>query len=83
MTRVIDGIMSDIVLDSGFLITDKDADILCDWLNSYAEALEKGWVKRGSEGDPKAQKYSKVRSFSRAVDKARNSETDKSGGCCK
>ena len=74
MTRVVNGIYDTIELDTGFFITDKEADILCDWLGCYADALEKAWVRAGSQGNPKSAKHVKVRSFINAVARKRNGE---------
>lgn len=70
MTRVIGGIFDDVELGTGYFIPDKQIMLLREWLGCYADALEKGWVKRGSVGDPKHEKFAKVRSFLRATDLA-------------
>lgn len=72
MTRVVNGIYDDIELQTGFFIEDKRIDIIVGWLDSYANALEKQWIKNGSEGDPKIQKFAQVRSFKAAVERGRN-----------
>lgn len=71
MTRVVKGIYDDVTLDTGFFLADKEIDIVVDWLESYAKALESSWVKKGSEGDPRKQKFSKVRSFGAAINRNR------------
>lgn len=67
MTRVVSGIYDDVELATGIFLSDNEVDIVIDWLDSYADALEKSWVKKGSEGDPLKQKFAKVRSFKKAV----------------
>lgn len=71
MTRVVNGIFDDAVLSNGFFIEDKKIDIIIEWLDSYANALERQWVKNGSQGDPAVQKFAKVRSFKAAINKSR------------
>jgi len=71
MTRVVDGIFDTAELDTGFFIPDNQVDLLCEWLGAYADALERAWVKNGSDGDPKIQKFNRVRSFLRAVERHR------------
>ena len=73
MTRVVNGIYDDIVLDTGFFIADKEADLLCDWLGSYAEALEKTWKRNGAPPKP-TPKHVKVRSFINAVARKRKGD---------
>ena len=74
MTRVVKGIYDTVELETGMFITDKETDIICGWLESYANALEKSWVKNGSVGDPKKQKFVAVRSFQKAVERKRQGE---------
>lgn len=73
MTRVVNGIYDDIVLDTGFFVTDKEVDLLCDWLAAYADALEKAWKRNGSPAKP-TPKHVKVRSFINAVARKRKGE---------
>ena len=72
MTRIVNGFYDDVVVDSGFFISDADADLLCSWLAAYADALEKAWIRNGSQGSPKAAKHAKVRSFIAAVARGRD-----------
>lgn len=74
MTRIVDGIYDELVMDTGFFIKDKEADILCEWLAAYADALEKAWIRKGSQGNPKSAKHTKVRSFIRAVERKRKGD---------
>lgn len=71
MTRVVEGIYDDVELGSGFFISDRQADVIADWLESYAQALEKAWLRNGGTGDPSKQKHEVVRSYIRAVKKLR------------
>lgn len=71
MTRVVKGIYDDVCLDTGFFLVDKEIDILVEWLESYAKALENSWVKKGGEGEPNKQKFAKVRSFGAAIKRNR------------
>ena len=71
MTRVVNGIYDTVELDTGFFVTDKETDILCGWLGSYADALEKAWARNESQGNPKTAKHAKVRSFINAVARKR------------
>lgn len=71
MTRVINGIYDDVCIDTGFFLGDREIDILVEWLESYAKALENSWSRKGGEGDPGKQKFTKVRSFGAAVKRNR------------
>jgi len=71
VTRVVDGIYDTVELHTGFFLPDSQVDVICGWLDSYADALEKAWERKGSEGDPAKQKFAKVRSFKRAVEEGR------------
>lgn len=71
MTRVVKGIYDKVELDTGFFISDRDADLLCDWLGSYSDALEKAWQRANPNGNPRAAKHTKVRSFITAVARLR------------
>ena len=77
MTRVYKGIYDDVVLDTGFFITDKETDLLCDWLGFYADALEKAWTRANPNADAKVArtaKHAKVRSFIKAVARKRKGD---------
>lgn len=76
MTRIVNGIYDDLVMDTGFFISDQETDILCDWLESYASALERAWERSGSEGNPRTAKHAKVRSFIKAVTRKRKGEAE-------
>ena len=71
MTRVVKGIYDDVCLDRGFFLCNKEVDIVVDWLESYAKALENSWRKKGGEGNPSKQKFAKVRSFGAAIKRNR------------
>lgn len=67
MNRVVNGIYDNVELGTGIFLEDKEIDIIIGWLDSYADALEKSWESQGSQGNPKTQKFAKVRSFKAAV----------------
>lgn len=71
MTRIKNGIWDEVELESGFFITERDTDIICDWLKSYSDALEAAWRSKGSEGEERKAKHTKVRSFILAVERKR------------
>lgn len=69
MTRIKNGFWSDVELEDGFFLTDKEVAIVTEWLECYAEALEKAWKRSGSPSDGKTPKHVKVRSFAKRVQK--------------
>ena len=74
MTRVVNGIYDDIELDTGFFISDKEADLIASWLTCYADALEAAWKRANPDADAKTArgaKHRQVRSFVDAVARKR------------
>lgn len=74
MVRIKNGFWSDVALEDGYFLDDSEIAIVTEWLECYAEALEKAWVRAGSPRGNGVPKHMKVRSFGRKVKKLAEAE---------